>query len=349
MKQKTLGATGMHVSEYALGTMMFGTYGNADHEDCVRIIHRALDAGITFIDTADVYSNGESEQIVGKALKGRRDEVVLATKFGLPMGTETGPDRRGGSRRWIMRAVEDSLRRLDTDHIDLYQMHRMDHDTPIEETLSALTDLIRDGKVRAVGSSKFPAEAIVEAQWAAQRHGLHRFLTEQPMYSIFTRKLEGAVLPTARKYGMGVLTFGPLNSGWLSGRADVRTGHRAANRPEMYDPESQHGAAKTRALAELTTLAAEAGMTLPRLAIGFVLSHPAVTSVLIGPRTEQQLNTLLFEDAAEDGAGGDGGLALSEELLDRIDEIVPPGTDLDPRDNYADQPPALTDKRLRRW
>jgi aryl-alcohol dehydrogenase-like predicted oxidoreductase len=344
MKQRILGATGMSVSEYALGAMMFGAYGNGDHDDSIKIIHRALDAGITFIDTADVYSNGESEQIVGKALKGRRDEVVLATKFGLPMST-TRPDRRGGSRRWIMRAVEDSLRRLDTDHIDLYQMHRMDHDTPVEETLAALSDLIRDGKVRAVGSSKFPAEAIVAAQWAAQRHGLHRFLAEQPMYSIFTRQLEGAVLPTARKYGMGVLTFGPLNGGWLSGRTDVRTGHRAASRPEMYDPDSRHGAEKARALTELTALAAEAGMTLPRLAIGFVLSHPAVTSVLIGPRTQEQLDTLLFEDADDGG----NGLTLSEELLDRIDEIVPPGTDLDARDNYGDQPPALADKRLRRF
>ena len=336
MKQKILGATGISVSEYALGAMMLGAMGNSDHGDAVRIVHRALDAGINFVDTADVYSLGESEQIVGKALQGRRDEVVLATKFGLPMGED--PNRRGGSRRWIIRAVEDSLRRLGTDHIDLYQMHRVDHATPIEETLGALTDLVRAGKIRAFGSSKFPAEAIVEAQWAAERRGHQRFLTEQPMYSIFTRKLEAAALPTAQRYGMGVLTFSPLNGGWLSGRADVAGGHRAASQPSRYDPASETGRRKAAALTELSKLAAEAGISVPRLAIGFVLSHPGVTSVLIGPRTVKQLETLLF----------DGDLALSEEVLDRIDEIVPPGTDLSMADNYYDTPPSLTDKRLRR-
>jgi aryl-alcohol dehydrogenase-like predicted oxidoreductase len=336
VQQRILGATGMSVSQYALGTMMFGAMGNRDHDDCVRIIHRALDAGITFLDTADVYSLGESEQIVGKALEGRRDQVVLATKFGLPMGQD--PNLRGGSRRWIVRAVEDSLRRLGTDHIDLYQMHRVDYSTALDETLAALSDLVRAGKIRAFGSSKFPAETIVEAQWTAERRGHHRFLTEQPMYSIFTRRLEAAVLPVAQKYGMGVLTFSALNGGWLSGRADVTAGHRAVSRPEGYDPTTQTGRAKAEALAGLTALAAEAGMSLPRLAVGFVLSHPAVTSVLIGPRTQEQLDSLIF----------DGDLALTDDLLDRIDEIVPPGTDLSPADNYMDAPPSLTDKRQRR-
>ena len=338
MKQKILGATGISVSEYALGAMMFGAMGNPDHADAARIINRAIDAGINIIDTADVYSLGESEQIVGQALTGRRDEVILATKFGLPMGGDDA-NRRGGSRRWIMRAVEDSLRRLNTDYIDLYQMHRADYATPVDETLAALSDLVRSGKVRATGSSKFAAEAIVEAQWAADRGSQHRFLTEQPMYSIFTRSVERSVLPVTRRYGMGVLTFGPLNGGWLSGRADISGGHRALARPASYDPGSATGQAKARALTELGKLAADAGLPLRRLAIGFALSHPAVTSVLIGPRTQDQLDTLLF----------DGDLALSGDVLDRIDEIVPPGTDLDPADNYADTPPSLTDKRLRRY
>jgi aryl-alcohol dehydrogenase-like predicted oxidoreductase len=336
MQRKYLGTTGMSVSEYALGAMMFGQMGNADHEDSLRIIHRAFDAGINFVDTADVYSLGESEEIVGKAIAGRRDDVVLATKFGLPMGDD--PGRRGGSRRWIMQAVEGSLRRLGTDYIDLYQMHRADYSTDLDETLSALSDLVSSGKVRVIGSSKYPADSIVEAQWVAERGGHRRFHTEQPMYSIFTRQLEATVLPAAQRYGMGVLTFSPLNGGWLSGRADVSAGHRAASRPGRYDVTTETGRKKAEALGALTSLASEAGMTLPRLAIGFVLSHPAVTSVLIGPRTSEQLESLIF----------DGPLGLSDDILDRIDEIVPPGTDLDPADNYADQPPSLTDKRLRR-
>ncbi len=226
MEYQTLGATGITVSRMALGTMMLGSYGNTDHDDGIRIIHAALDAGINLVDTADVYSSGESEEIVGKALAGRRDDVVLATKFALPMGTD--PNHAGGSRRWVTRAVEDSLRRLGTDYIDLYQMHRFDPRTDASETLSALSDLVHAGKVRAIGSSTFPAELIVEAQWAAERGGHQRFRTEQPRYSILTRTVEAAVLPTAQRYGMGVLTYGPLSSGWLSGRADPAGGHRAS-------------------------------------------------------------------------------------------------------------------------
>ncbi|MEW9534175.1 aldo/keto reductase [Microbispora sp. NPDC049125] len=336
MKRRTLGATGMSVSELSLGAMMFGSMGNRDHDDAARIIHRALDAGINIIDTADVYSHGECEEIVGKAVKGRRDDLVIATKFGLPMGED--PNLRGGSRRYIVRAVEDSLRRLDTDHIDLYQMHRPDHETDVGETLSALTDLVRAGKIRAFGSSMFSAELITEAQWTAQRTGTYRFVAEQAMYSIFTRKPEAAVFPTAQRHGLGVLTFSPLNGGWLSGRADLTTGHRASSQPSRYDPATPAGRLKAAGLAELAVLADEVSMTLPQLAIAFARAHPAVTSVLIGPRTAGQLDGLL------PGADVD----LTDDVLDRIDAIVPPGTDLNPEDNYGTTPPALQYARLRR-
>jgi aryl-alcohol dehydrogenase-like predicted oxidoreductase len=336
MKRRILGTTGISVSEFALGAMMFGRMGNPDHDDSVRIIHRAIDAGINVIDTADVYSDSESEEIVGQAIKGRRDDLVVATKFGMPIGQD--PNQRGGSRRWIMTAVENSLRRLGTDHIDLYQMHRPDHETEIGETLSALSDLVQAGKIRAFGSSMFAAELITEAQWTAERRGMHRFVTEQRMYSIFTRKAEAAVLPTAQRYGLGVLTFGPLNSGWLSGRADLATGHRATFRPATFDPSTPAGQLKSAALGKLTALAAEAALPLPQLATAFVLAHPAVTSVLIGPRTGEQLDGLLS------GAG----VELAGDILDRIDEIVPPGTDFDPADTYFATPPALEQATLRR-
>jgi aryl-alcohol dehydrogenase-like predicted oxidoreductase len=336
MKRRILGGTGMSVSELALGAMMFGAMGNTDHDESVRMIHTALDAGVNFVDTADVYSQGESEVIVGKALKGRRDDVVLATKFALAMGQDA--NRSGGSPRWIHRAVEDSLRRLGTDHIDLYQMHRPDPDTDIDETLAALSDLIRSGKVRAIGSSTFPADQIVEAQWAAGRHGHHRFRTEQPRYSILTRSIEGAVLPIAQRYGMGVLTYGPLSSGWLSGRADPTKGHRTATAAVAFDLSLPANQAKMTAVGELTKLAADAGMPLSHLATAFVRSHPAVTSVLIGPRTPEQLTDLL----------GAADLELDEDVLDRIDEIVPPGTELNPADNILAAQPAIGNKRLRR-
>jgi aryl-alcohol dehydrogenase-like predicted oxidoreductase len=317
--------------------MMFGAMGNAVHDESVGMIHSALDAGINFVDTADVYSGGESEEIVGKALKGRRDEVVLATKFGLPMGSD--PNQRGGSPRWIKTAVENSLRRLGTDHIDLYQMHRPDTGTDIDATLSALSDLVRAGKVRAIGSSFFSPEQTVEAQWTAERRGHHRFRTEQPPYSILTRGIESSVLPTARRYGMGVLTFGPLNSGWLSGRTDPTSGHRSGGRgAPMFDLSQPGVQAKADAVDKLTKLAAEAGLPLPHLAVAFVLAHPAITSVLIGPRRPEHLADLL--------AGAE--VELSEDVLDRIDEIVPPGVDVNPGDLYIDPAPAIADKRLRR-
>ncbi|MGW1727574.1 aldo/keto reductase [Streptomyces sp. NPDC002306] len=337
MKRRILGGTGMSVSEYALGAMMFGAMGNTDHEECIRVIHAALDAGINVVDTADVYSGGESEVIVGKALKGRRDAVVLATKFGLPMGED--PNQRGGSARWIRRAVEDSLRRLDTDHIDLYQMHRPDPDTDIDETLAALSDLMRAGKIRAIGGSFFAPEETVEAQWTARRHGHHPLRTEQSPYSVLTRGVENRVLPTAQRYGMGVLTFGPLNSGWLSGRVDPTQGHRNAGLgAKMFDLSQPGVRAKADAVQKLTALAAEAGLSLAHLAIAFVRSHPAVSAVLIGPRTPEHLADLL--------AGAD--VELTGDILDRVDAIVPPGVDVNPDDFFVNPPPPITDKRLRR-
>ncbi len=336
MERRILGGTGISVSQFTLGTMMFGAMGNPDHDESARMIHTALDAGINVVDTADVYSGGESEEIVGKALAGRRDDVVLATKFSLPMGADA--NHRGGSRRWIMRAAEDSLRRLGTDHIDLYQMHRPDPHTDIDETLSALSDLVHAGKVRAIGSSLFPPQQIVEAQWAAERRGHARFRTEQPPYSILLRGIEAEMLPTAQRHGMGVLTFGPLSSGWLSGRADPASGHRAAGRgAPMFDLSVPANQAKLDAVRRLADLAAQAGLPLSHLATAFVRAHPAVTSVIIGPRRPGHLADLL---AAAD-------VTLGEDVLDAIDEIVPPGTNVNPRDIFYNAP-ALQDKRLRR-
>jgi len=321
MRHRILGGTGIEVSTHCLGTMMFGASGNPDHDDSIRIIHTALDHGINFVDTADMYSAGESEEIVGKALRGRRDEVVLSTKVHFQMGE--GPNRSGNSRRWIMREVEASLKRLRTDWIDLYQIHRPDHRTDIEETLSALTDLVRQGKIRAFGSSAFPAHETVEAYHVARQRGLYRFRTEQPPYNILARGIEGDVLPTAQRLGMGVLTYSPLGWGFLTGRyrkgreADLSQG-RAALAPERFDPSIPVNAAKLEIVEELVKLADELGCTLPALAIAFAASHPAVTSVILGPRTMEQLEGLLK------GAS----LVLDDSVLDRIDELVPPGTNV---------------------
>src|SRR5882724_7368113 len=307
MRYRVLGGTGIQVSVHCLGTMMFGAVGNPDHDDCARIIHAALDQGINFVDTADMYSAGECEQIVGHALRGRRDDIVLATKVHFPVGDEalnrsapnpSAPNRSGNSRRWILAAVEDSLRRLQTDWIDLYQVHRPDDATDIEETLAALTDLVRAGKIRAFGLSTFPAEQIVEAQHVAERRGLYRPRTEQPPYSILARGIEADVLPVCQRWGMGVLTWSPLGFGFLSGRyrqgqaVDLTAG-RAALRPSRFDPALAHNAAQFAVVEELTALAAEAGGTLPQLAVAFVLAHPAVTAAIIGPRTMPQLEGLL--------------------------------------------------------
>ena len=340
MEHRPLGRTGVSVSKFCLGAMMFGAWGNPDHDESVRIIHAALDAGVNFIDTADVYGQGESEEIVAKALAGgRRDNVVLATKFHNAMGDD--PNQRGNSRRWIMRAVEDSLRRLGTDWIDLYQVHRPDPGTDIEETLGALTDLVHQGKVRYIGGSTFPASAIVEAQWAARDRGLQRFVTEQPPYSILVRAIEADVLPTCSRYGMGVMSYSPLTGGWLSGRWRKSTGQQSSSRagrlPERFDLSHPANQRKLDAVEELAQLADEAGITLIQLAIAFVLRHPAITAALIGPRTMDQLEGQL---AAVD-------VVLDDALLDRIDEIVPPGITINPEDNSWHNPSLEPDARRR--
>ena len=339
MNHRQLGRTGVQVSPLCLGAMMFGAWGNPDHDESIRIIHRALDAGINFIDTADVYSRGESEEIVGKALAGRRDDVVLATKVHGPMGDD--PNRFGNSRRWIIREVEDSLRRLKTDWIDLYQIHRPEPDTDIDETLGALTDLVRQGKVRSIGSSTFPASAIVEAQWAARERGRERFVCEQPPYSLLARGVEADVLPTCLRHGMGVIPWSPLGGGWLSGRwrkgADAPESTRAQRLPARYDLSDPANQRKLDAADALGRLADEAGLTLIQMALAFVINHPAVTAAIIGPRTMEQLESQL---------GGDE-VVLDPALLDRIDEIVLPGTNLNPAD-AGWQNPALRPQARRR-
>ncbi len=332
MHYRTLGRTGITVSPYALGAMVLGAViGNPDHDDSIRVIHKALDAGINFIDTADAY--GDSEVVVGKALKGRRERVVLATKFGRPVDGD--PSHQGASRHWIMTAVEGSLRRLQTDYIDLYQLHRLDPSTDIEETLSALSDLIHSGKVRAIGSSTTPASDIVEAQWVAERRGLERFRTEQPPYSILSRGIEAEVLPVAQRYGMGVLVWGPMAQGMLTGRArkGQRTDLRRAAVQKVFSDEE-----RLDAVEKLIPLAAEAGMPMTHLAMAFAIAHPGVTSALIGPHAMAQLDDLI--------AGFE--VALSDEILDRIDEIVPPGTDLGRLDQrYMPQPLLVSGLRRR--
>jgi len=305
--------------------MMFGSWGNPDHDESIGIIHRALDAGINFIDTADVYSRGESEEIVGKALAGgRRDKVVLATKVHGDMGDD--PNQRGNSRRWIIREVEDSLRRLKTDWIDLYQIHRPEHDTDIEETLSALADLIRSGKVRYIGSSTFPASQIVEAQGVSRDRRLERFATEQPPYSLLARGVESDVLPTCLRHGIGVIPWSPLAGGWLSGRyrkgAEPPTSSRAGRPPHRFDLDVPENQRKLDAADALGVLAEHADLTLIELAIAWVINHPAVIAAIIGPRTMEQLESQL--PAA--------GISLDSALLDRIDEIVPPGLTINPAD-----------------
>jgi aryl-alcohol dehydrogenase-like predicted oxidoreductase len=325
MNYRMLGTTGTKVTPLCLGAMMFGEWGNPDHDESIRIIHRALDAGINFIDTADVYSRGESEEIVGKALAGgKRDHVVLATKVHGTMGDD--PNEFGNSRRWIVREVESSLRRLKTDWIDLYQIHRPEADTDIDQTLGALTDLIRAGKVRYVGSSTFPASQIVEAQWVAEGRNRERFVCEQPPYSLLVREVEKDVLPTAKRYGMGVIPWSPLAGGWLTGRyrlgQDAPDSTRAQRLPDRYDLSRPENQRKLEAADALAKLAEEAGLTLIEMALAFVIRHPAVTAAIIGPRTMEQLESQLTAADVE----------LSDELLDKIDEIVPPGVNVSPTD-----------------
>jgi aryl-alcohol dehydrogenase-like predicted oxidoreductase len=339
MQTRVLGTTGVNVSPLCLGAMMFGAWGNRDHDDSIKIIHRAIEAGINFIDTADVYSAGESEEIVGKALAGRRENIVLATKAHASMGKD--PNMKGNSRRWLIRECENSLRRLGTDYIDLYQIHRPDPTADIDETLGALTDLIRAGKIRYAGSSTFPGAEIVEAQWTAERRGRERFVSEQPPYSILARGVEAEVLPACERYGIGVISWAPLGSGWLTGKHrrddDHAASHRAWLAPQRFDLTLPGNQAKLDAAEQLAVLADKAGLTLVHLAIAFVLSHPAITSAIIGPRTMEQLETQL--DAAS--------VVLTADVLDEIDRIVPPGTNLNPADRGY-EPPALTRPALRR-
>jgi aryl-alcohol dehydrogenase-like predicted oxidoreductase len=336
---RTLGRTGVQVTPLCLGAMMFGAWGEADHDESIRIIHAALDAGINFVDTADVYSAGESEEIVGKALKGRRDNVVLATKVHGQMGED--PNQKGNTRRWITRAVDDSLRRLGTDWIDLYQIHRPEADTDVDETLGVLSDLVHAGKIRYAGSSTFPASQIVEAQWVARERGRERFVCEQPPYSILVRGIESDVLPTLLRHGMGAITWSPLAMGWLSGKYrkdDYPESRRAQMLPKRWDMSRPENQRKLEAADALAQVADEAGISLIHMALAFVIEHPAVTSAIIGPRTMEQLESQL--DAAD--------VKLSDDVLDKIDEIVPPGVDINPADAGWDNPALRPEARRRR-
>ena len=335
MKYCALGLTGIKVSPYCLGAMMFGKGGNPDRDECIRMIHKSLDFGINFVDTADAYSRGDSEEIVGEAVKRRRDTVVIGTKFFHPMGE--GANQRGGSRRWITKAVEDSLKRLQTDYIDLYQLHRPDPGTAIEETLFALTDLVRAGKVRAIGTTTFPASAIVEAQWVAEHRGLVRFRAEQQPYSILNRAIEREVLPSCQRWGMGVTAWSPLAKGMLTGKYRKGQKHPDTLRAK-YFPELMSDERSLETVEQLIPLAAEAGLSLTHMALAFVVTHPALTSAIIGPRTMAQLDDLL--------AGAK--VTLTDDVLDRIDRIVPPGTDIAPLGGSAYTPPAVSQLSLRR-
>ncbi|MDW3846285.1 aldo/keto reductase [Micromonospora sp. BRA006-A] len=338
MQYRTLGRTGVQVSTLALGAMNLGPIGRTTQDEATALVGAALDAGINLIDTADAYGTGISEEMVGRAIAGRRDDVVLATKAALPMGEDR--NRRGGSRRWLVTALEDSLRRLGVDHVDLYQIHRWDPATSDEETLSALTDLRQAGKIRYFGTSTYPAYRLVEAQWAAREHHLGRYVTEQPSYSILQRGVEAHVLPVTQRYGLGVLVWSPLASGWLSGA--IRAGreittHRSTFMPQRFDPTVPANRARLDAVERLAAVADDAGLTLIQLALGFVTAHPGVTSAIIGPRTPEHLHSQL---AAAD-------TVLTADVLDAIDAIVAPGVDLAPQEKN-DTPPALLDPALRR-
>jgi aryl-alcohol dehydrogenase-like predicted oxidoreductase len=338
MQYRSLGRTGVQVSTLVLGAMNFGAIGRTTQQEATAIVDAALDGGINLIDTADMYSQGESEELVGKAIAGRRDDIVLATKASMPMGDKLL--HQGASRRWLVTELDNSLRRLGVDHVDLYQVHRWDPSTSDEETLSALTDLQRAGKIRYFGSSTFPAYRIVQAEWAAREHHLSRYVTEQPSYSILQRGIETHVLPVTEQYGLGVLAWSPLASGWLSGA--IRAGRevatsRSAIMPQRFDTAVPANRARLEAVEQLAEVADQAGLTLIQLALGFVTAHPGVTSAIIGPRTLEHLHSQLA--AAE--------TVLSADVLDAIDTIVAPGVDLAPEEKF-DTPPALLDPAKRR-
>lgn len=334
---RVLGRSGIHVSRFGLGTMVLGAWGNTDQAACHRIINTALDAGINLVDTADMYADGENEQMVGAAIAGRRDDVILCTKFHHPVGDHDDPNRQGNSRRWIMQAVDDSLRRLDVDHIDVYQAHRPDPDTDIAETISTLDDLIHAGKIRAWGTSTFPAEELVSAHWSAERLGRTGPHTEQPPYSILTRGIERNVLSVTQQFGMGVMVWSPLAGGWLTGKYGLGTppgGSRADTNPDHFDSGNQ---SKFDAVEQLRAIASNAGISLTHMALAWAVEHPGVTAALIGPRTEEQLADLL----------GAADVTLDSDTLDAIDSVVAPGTDINPADRGW-EPPGLERQRRRR-
>ena len=340
MEHRGLGRNSVRVSTLCLEAMSFGAMGNRDVADCVRIVHRALDGGINFLDTADVYSQGESEDIFGKALTSRQDDVVLATKVYNSMGCNKNTS--GAPRRWIVMACEDSLRRLGIDRIDLYQVHRPDEHTDVDQTLGAPSDLVRDGKVLMVGTSTFPAHKIVEAHWASEQRGHMRFRCEHPPYSIFVRNAERDVLPACERYGVGAIVWSPLNSGWLTGKYRRDQAPAAGSRFASLGRASWSAGApgaqlKLALLPELEALAADAGLDLISLALSFTLAHRAVTLTIIGLRTMEQLESQLPA----------GDLTLSKDVLDRIDEIVDSG-DTVSRADIAYEPQSIRDARAGR-
>ncbi len=330
---RTLGHSGLRVSELALGAMMFGRWGNTDVAECHRMVHRAIDAGITLVDTADMYDDGASEEILGAALVGRRDRVVLATKVGNPMGGDTA--RSGLSRRWIEQACDDSLRRLQVDHIDLYQMHRPDPSTPIEESLEAFDRLVASGKVGAIGTSTFSAAQLDQLHAIADDRGWARPTSEQPPYSALARGIETEVLPALRRWDVGAIVWAPLNGGWLTGKyqrpgggttADAQS--RALRQPDHFDHRDAAMRTEKRTLvASLIDIAADAGMTMKQLALAFVLDDPTITAAIIGPRTLDQLHDLLAT------ASLPFGLLLPSGVRDAIDAVVAPARNVNPADS----------------
>jgi aryl-alcohol dehydrogenase-like predicted oxidoreductase len=325
MQYRSLGLSGIEVSTLALGTMMFGAWGNPDEAACTRMVEASLDAGVTLFDTADIYDFGVSEEILGKALAPHRDRIVLATKVGNAMSDD--PHERGLSQRWVTQSCESSLRRLGTDYIDLYQMHRPDPDTSIDETLEAFDDLVTAGKVRAIGTSTFAPAQLAKARARAHELGVTVPQCEQPPYSMLVRGIETDVLPWCQQHNVGVLVWAPLNGGWLTGKyqgSAVDEDSRAAREPDHFDHrDAAIRAEKRRLVGELTTIADSAGLTLLELALGFVLANPSVTAALIGPRTPEQLVPLLR--AAD--------VMVPADVLRAVDAVVAPGSTVNPVDN----------------
>lgn len=337
MQYRPFGTTGLRVSRYGLGTLMLGAWGNPDRAECTRMVHRALEAGINILDTADVYAGGESEEIVGAALEGRRDTVILATKFHNPMGDD--PNRRGNSRRWIVRAVEESLRRLRTDWIDVYQAHRPDPNTALDDTVEALSDLVRAGKIRYWGTSMFPPGQIVDALWTAQRRRALPPRSEQVLYNVFARNVETDLFPTCRRHGTAVITWSPLSGGWLTGKytreRPAPKGSRAERFPQYFDAANE---TKLAMVERLGAIATDAGIPLTHLALAWCGEHPAVSTTLLGPRTDAQLQDLLAV----------GDLQLDAATLDAIDQVNPPGVLINPQDQdwaNPDLEPAMRRRR----